>query len=126
MTVWLPSAREVADKLTAGAAAAAPVPLSVIVPGLPAALWTMLRDALRGPVATGVNVTEIVHEEAAATEPPDVQLPATAKSPGLLPPSVMLVSVRAAEPVLDTVTVMALEGVPTLALPKASAVAEGE
>jgi hypothetical protein len=40
------------------------------VRGLPGALSTITRLPGRGPVASGVNVTLIVHEASAASEPP--------------------------------------------------------
>ena len=47
-----------------------PLPLSGTVRGLPGALSTITRLPGRGPVASGVNVTLIVHEASAASEPP--------------------------------------------------------
>ena len=44
-----------------GGGAAAPVPLSADVCGLPAALEVTLTAPLRRPSAVGVNVTLIVH-----------------------------------------------------------------
>jgi hypothetical protein len=43
-----------------------PVPESEIVCGLPAASSTIVRDALRVPVAVGLNVTVSVHVSALA------------------------------------------------------------
>jgi hypothetical protein len=49
-----------------------PVPLSVTVWGLPAALSVTVRAPVRLPVAVGVKVTLIVQLEPAATEPAQV------------------------------------------------------
>src|SRR5579871_4585796 len=126
---WLPKPSVVADRLTAGAAAALPVPLKLMVPGLPVALWAMVIEALRAPAACGVNTAEIEHELPAATELPAPQLPpplASAKSPGFVPPRVTAEMARAAEPVFDIVAVMAVELLITVRLPKERDVVEGE
>jgi len=68
-TFWLLNVRLVGKTL---AAAAAPVPVRLTVCGLPAALSEMLTDAVRVPVAVGVNVTLIVQLPPAATELPQV------------------------------------------------------
>jgi len=49
-----------------------PVPLSVTVWGLPAALSVIVSVPVRLPVAVGVKVTLIVQLEPAATEPAQV------------------------------------------------------
>lgn len=59
-----------------------PVPLSVTVWGLPAALSVTVRVPVRLPVAVGVKVTLIVQLEPAATEPAQVLV--WAKSPEAL------------------------------------------
>ena len=71
--VWLANVRLGPDKLTTGAAAPAPVPLSVKEGGLPPALSVMVTAAVRAPVAVGWNVTLIVQLPLfAATELPQV------------------------------------------------------
>ena len=71
--VWLANVRLGPDKLTTGAAAPAPVPLSVKECGLPPALSVMVTAAVRAPVAVGWNVTLIVQLPLfAATELPQV------------------------------------------------------
>src|SRR5574337_64510 len=71
-TVWLANVRPAADRLTAGAGTAVPVPVRVNECGLPAALSVMVTAAVRVPVAVGVNVTLIVQVPLAATEAPQV------------------------------------------------------
>ena len=91
----------VGDKVTAGAATAAPVPERVIDCGLPVALSAMLIEPVCVPVAVGVKVTLIE------------QVPAAARVAGLIGQvlvwpywalAVMLVMVRAAVPQLVRVT----------------------
>jgi len=101
--VWPANVRLDADKLTVGAGMVVPVPLSVKECGLPAALSVMVTEAARAPVAVGVNVTLIVQFPLfAATELP--QLFVCAKSPLFAPVTPMLVMLRAALPVLVSVT----------------------
>ncbi len=78
VTFWLPlvvptfraaKVMLVRDRLTTGAP---PVPVRLMVCGLPAALSVMLTEAVRVPVAVGVNVTEIVQLALAASEAPQV------------------------------------------------------
>jgi hypothetical protein len=52
--------------------AVAPIPLSVIFCGLPAALSVMLSAAVRVPLAVGLKVTLIVQLAPAASELPHV------------------------------------------------------
>ena len=98
VTVWLPKASEVGDKLTA----VMPVPVSDVVWGLVPALSLTDSVALRNPTAVGLKVTLMVQFAPAATLEPHVLL--WAKSPELVPVKVMLLMVRAALPVLDSVT----------------------
>lgn len=53
------------------------MPLSVTLPGLPAALWAMFNVPLRAPAApaAGRKATETVQLAPAATVPPAVQSP---------------------------------------------------
>src|SRR2546428_801959 len=126
-TRWLPSARHVAERVTAGAV---PVPVSDTVCGLPAASSVMFTVAARAPGAAGVNVNVKVQLADAATDPPAsgqgvVPEPATAKSPGLAPARVMLVRLSVAVPPLVRVTVWARPlVVPTRWLPKATLFAD--
>jgi hypothetical protein len=70
---WLANTRFDTDKFTVGAGTVVPVPLSVIVCGLPEALSVMVTAAARAPVAVGVNVTLMVQLPLfAATELPHV------------------------------------------------------
>src|SRR5208337_5382639 len=94
-TFWLLKVRLVTERL---AVAPAPVPVRVIVCGLPAALSEMLTAAVRVPVAVGVNVTLIVQLPPPATELPQVLV--WAKSPALVPVIATLVILKAALPVL--------------------------
>ena len=68
-TDWLPKARLVGERLTR---AAVPVPERLTVCGLPLALSVMLTEAVRLPLAEGVNFTLIVQWAPAATELPHV------------------------------------------------------
>jgi hypothetical protein len=68
-TFWLLNVRLVGERLVP---AAAPVPVTLTVCGLPAALSEMLTVAVRVPVTVGVNVTLIVQLPPAATELPHV------------------------------------------------------
>jgi hypothetical protein len=71
--IWLAKVRLELDRLTTGAAALAPVPVSVIVCGVPVALSEMVTEAARAPVAVGVKVTLIAQFPLfAATELPQV------------------------------------------------------
>jgi len=90
---------------TAGAFAAAPVPVSGTSCGLPAALSVMRMFALRAPVAVGVNVTLIAQFALVASEAG--QAFACAKSPAFVPLTVMPEIVSAALPVLVSVIVCA-------------------
>src|SRR5215216_5451786 len=58
-TRWLPKARLVGAKVTAGAGAT-PVPVSASVCGVPGALSLIVTLAVRLPAAVGEKVTEIV------------------------------------------------------------------
>jgi len=66
---WLPKARLVGERL---ARAAVPVPERLTVCGLPLALSVILTEAVRLPLAAGVNVTLIVQLLPPATELPQV------------------------------------------------------
>jgi len=90
-----------ADKLTTGPA---PVPLKLTVCGLLLALSVKLSEALRLPVADGVNVTLTVQVLLGATAAP-VQVSALlAKSLGFVPLIVTAEMLSAALPVLLMVT----------------------
>ena len=65
----MPKPRLVGETLTR---AAVPVPERLTVCGLPLALSVMLTEAVRLPLAEGVNVTLIVQLAPAATELPHV------------------------------------------------------
>ena len=88
-------ARLVAERLTT---VAVPVPDRLTACGLPLALSVMLTEAVRLPLAAGVNVTLIVQLLPAATELPQVLV--CAKSLALVPVSARLVMLKAALPVL--------------------------
>jgi nicotinamidase-related amidase len=80
-----------------------PVPNTVTLCVLPAALSVTVRAAVRDPLAVGVKVTLIEQLAPAATELPHVLV--WAKSLGLVPVRAMLVMVKAALPVLLRVRV---------------------
>ena len=105
--VWLLKVRLVAVTPATGAL---PVPVRLTVCGLPLALSAMLTEAVRAPVAVGVNVTLIVQVPFAATELPQVLV--AAKSPGSVPAVPILVTVKLAFPVLVRVTACAALVVP--------------
>jgi hypothetical protein len=82
--------------------------------GLPFALSLSCTLALRTPVADGVNVTEIVQlEPAASVEDPVGQLSVSVKSPELVPLTAMLLIESAALPEFVSVTDCAELVVPT-------------
>ena len=87
---------------------ALPVPVRLTDCWLPATLLllsVMFKEAVRLPVAAGVNVTLIVQLPLAATELLHVLV--SAKSPGLAPANVKPLTARAAFPVLFRVRVWA-------------------
>jgi len=99
-----------ADKLTTGPV---PVPLKPTVCGLPLALSAKLSEALRVPVADGVNVTLTVQVLLGVTVAP-VQVSALlAKSLAFVPLIVTVETLSAALPVLLRVTVCDALVVPT-------------
>lgn len=114
---WLPNARLVGVRLTCGVATAMPVPLNAILAA--GAFDVIATDPVRAPTADGVNVTAIVQVAFAATVPPLTHVPDLEKSTALVPPTVMVVSVRFAVPVFFSVTVCAGLAEPTVTLPKA-------
>src|SRR5713226_6167408 len=69
---WLAKVRLGAERLTTGAEAAAPVPVRLMLCGLPVALSAIVRAPVRVPVAVGVKVTMIVQFALAAREAPQV------------------------------------------------------
>ena len=77
------------------------MPLRLTVCGLSGALSVMLTEAVRLPLADGVNVTLIVQLPPAATELPQVSV--SEKSLAFMPVTVMLVMLRAPLPVLFSV-----------------------
>ena len=113
-TAWLPKARLVGERLTT---AAVPVPERLTLCGLPRALSVMLSEAVRLPLAEGVNVTLIVQWAPAASDLPQVLV--SAKLLPLVPVRARLVMLKAALPVFLRVTVCAVLVVPTCWLPKA-------
>jgi len=104
-TIWELKVRLEDDRVTAGAA---PVPVKLMVCGLPDALSTMLTEPVREPVAVGLNVTLMVQLAPARTAPPQVVV--CAKSPL----AEMLVILSDALPELVSVTDCAALGVPTV------------
>jgi hypothetical protein len=116
-TFSAPNASEVGLRVTV---APSPVPVRATVWVLfatPLLLSVTVRVPLRAPMADGVNVTVTAHLPGAATEVPQVLV--SAKSPALAPPIVMLLTLRAAVPVFERVTVWAGLLVPTAWLAKA-------
>jgi hypothetical protein len=79
------------------------VPLSAAACGLPVALSATLIEAVRAPLAVGLNVTLIAHVPDAATLVPHVLV--CEKSPALAPVIVTPVMVSAAVLVFESVIV---------------------
>ena len=104
----MPKPRLVGERLTT---AAAPVPERLTVCGLPLALSVMLTEAVRLPLAEGLNVTLIVQLLPAATELPHVLV--WAKSLALTPVSARLVMFSVVPPLFVSVTAWALLVVPS-------------
>ena len=87
-------------------------PLRLTLCGLPLALSATVSEALREPVAVGVNVMLIAQVAPASTLAP--QLFVCAKSPAFAPPSPMLEMLSPALPVFWSVMTWAELAVPTL------------
>ena len=104
------------------AAVSVPVPERLTVCGLPRALSMMLTEALKLPLADGLNVALIVQWAPAASDLPQV-LPC-AKLARLVPLTTMMAILNVAVPVLLRVTVCALLVVFTDWMPKARLVDE--
>jgi hypothetical protein len=117
VTVWAalvnPTFRLVKVKLVGAtlAAGTVPVPLMLIVCGLPAASSVIDTAALRAPVAVGAKVTLMVQFPPAATVAP--QVPVWAKSPVLAPVIAILAMLRVAPPLLVSVITWAAVLLPT-------------
>jgi hypothetical protein len=90
--------------VAAGAAGAVPVPVSVLVCGEPLALSETLRVAVAEPTVAGAKVTEMVQEELAASDAPQV-FDVIANSEAFVRPMLMELMVRAALPALARVRV---------------------
>ena len=108
LTVWFPKARLRGERLTTGAGTLVPVPdkLTVcVLPAVPLLLSVTISVPARAPVAAEVKVTAIVQLAPAATALPQAFV--WAKSPALVPVTVMLAILNAALPVLVSVTVWA-------------------
>ena len=106
-TFWLEKVREAGERLAVVVDDVA-VPVRLAVCGLPEALSVTLKLPVRVPDAVGVNVTLMAQFPPAARELP--QLSVSAKSPLAM----MLVMIRDAVPVLDSVTVCPALVVPTV------------
>ena len=107
----MPKLRLVAESVTLGAM---PVPVKASVCALPEApllLSVTVRVPLRAPVAAGLKLTLIVQVPPAATGVEQVLV--SPKSPALAPETATLLTVSAAVPALETVTVWAALVVPT-------------
>lgn len=93
-----------------------PVPLKLIVCGLPAALSVMVTEAVRGPLWAGLKVTVMVQLAPAARPVPHVLV--WLKSAVLVPVTAMLLMVDARPLGLESVTWLGALVVPTTSLPK--------
>jgi hypothetical protein len=116
-SVWL-KLNAVGDKAITGIKAT-PVPDKPALLLKPAALWVMVRLALREPAALGVKLTFTVQLPPAATEPPATHVPPLTVKSALAVDNVPRLS--AALPVLFKVTVCAVLVLPTFKLPKPNA-----
>ena len=96
-TDWFPKAKLVDERLTT-AAALVPVPEKVTAWGLPLTLSVMDSEAVRLPLAAGLNVTPTEQLALAGSALPQVLV--WVKSLALAPVSAMLVMLIAALPVL--------------------------
>ena len=103
-------------------AAAVPVPVKATLCGLPDALSVIRSEALREPVAVGLNVTLIVQLAPAARLEP--QLFVCEKFEEFVPANAMLLIVSAPVPVLVNVTGLAALVVFTIWFPNASDVGD--
>ena len=114
-TDWLPKTKLPVERPTTGAVPT-PVPVRDTICGLVGALSVMVNEAVRLPVAVGVNLTLLVQLLLAATELPHVLV--SPKSPGLAPVIAMPLTDRAAFPVLFRVTESGVLVVPRVWLGK--------
>lgn len=106
-TFWLPKLRLLGLKVTAGAGVV-PVPLRVTDCGLFGALSLIVTLALRAPLAPGVKVTLIVQLLPAVNVLGLIgHVLVCAKSPALVPATLIVVIVRSAVPLLVSVTICA-------------------
>ena len=102
--------RLVADKVAFGPETS-PVPLKLIVWGLPPALSVMVTEAVRSPVWVGLKVT--VKVQLAPIARPVPQVLVWLKSAALVPVTTRLLMVKARPLGLESVTVFAALVVPT-------------
>jgi len=96
--------------------AVVPTPLRVTCCGLPTPSSVKLRTALRVPSSVGMNLTLTVQLAPASNEVPQV-VALIRKSFGLVPPTSMLLIVKAVVPVFSSVTVFAALAVPSARVP---------
>jgi hypothetical protein len=94
-------------------AGATPVPDKPIVWGFPEALSVKDSEAVREPMAEGVNVTLMPQVPLGTTAAPEQVSALLAKSLAFVPVRATLVIVRFAVPLLVTVTVWIMVVVPT-------------
>jgi hypothetical protein len=112
--VTLPNARLPGESAAIGDVGEVPVPVSVIVCGLPDALSVMVTAPDRDPAAVGVKVTLSAQLAEAASDPdPTGQLFVWEKSPLLVPVIEILEMVRGPVPEFVSVTPLAELVVPT-------------
>ena len=114
---------EVGDRVTAGAAAAVPVPVRETLWGEPEALSAMASEAARVPVPVGLNSMETVQLALTANEVPQVSADLMYED-ALVPVRFSEVRVRAAVPVFLMVTVWAAVVLPTVVEAKVSEVGD--
>ena len=96
------SASETGDALNEGAGnGALPKPVTLIVSGLPAALWLIINLANLAPIEVGVNLTVKPWPVPAATA---AFVGETLNTPASVPETAMAVMAKLAVPVLAAVT----------------------
>lgn len=112
-TSWLPKLSVVVESEATGESAA-PVPVSETLCGLPEASSVILTEAVRAPVAVGVNETAMAQfAPTAKVDGLAGQVFVCEKSPLFVPVIAMLEIARAAFPVFVSVTFCEVLVVPT-------------
>jgi hypothetical protein len=119
VTGWLPKLTDVGDRVTAGTEAQTPFPARVATCGLEGAVSATVTEAHCVPFAVGVKVTLMTQFPPPANWAGRVpQVWVSAKSPGLTPVIVTLLTVKAVVPMSRSVMFSGWLVVPTFWLSK--------